>query len=352
MTATASTGRVATGSRSRRRPVVAFWSLAGLVLVLAGANLAMGAVAVAPSDVVGVLARKAGVALGDEPGFQATAVIWNIRIPRTVTGLVVGAGLGAAGAALQGLFRNPLADGQLLGLAPGASLGAVFVLAALAQGPEAALAGGAAGGIVTALVVRRLDTRSGGDSLRTVVAGIALGAALSAWVGFVVFALDRGSVPPVEFWLLGSLTGSTGPVAVRTTLIVLLGVAVMAMAAGSLDVMALGKRDAEHLGIDTTMVTAIVLLAVGATVGVTVGAVVVVGFVGLLSPHIARTLIGPRHLPLVLASMLVGAALVSGSDLVARTIASPIEIPVGLVTAAIGGPFFVWLLQRRRGFST
>ncbi|MFQ5555479.1 MAG: iron chelate uptake ABC transporter family permease subunit, partial [Acidimicrobiia bacterium] len=121
MTSTAPASRVATGRKFRRRPAAAFWALLGLVGLLAAANLVMGAVAVSPSEVAAVFARKLGFTLGDEPSFQATAVVWNIRVPRTVTGLVVGAGLGAAGAALQGLFRNPLADGQLLGLAPGAS---------------------------------------------------------------------------------------------------------------------------------------------------------------------------------------------------------------------------------------
>ncbi len=342
------TGRTATGPSRVHRARLAFALLGVGVAGFAALNLAMGAVAVPPADVVTIVARKLGWAIGDEPTFQASAVVWNIRVPRTITGVAVGAGLGAAGAALQGLFRNPLADGQLLGLGPGASLGAVFVLAGLAGGSEASLAGGAAGGIITALVVRRLDARGGGDPLRTVVVGIALGAALSAWVGFAVFALDRGSVPPVEFWLLGSLTGSTGPVAVRTAVITIIGIAVLVGSAGSLDVMALGRSDAEHLGVDTRMVSAVVLIATGAVVGVTVGAAGVVGFVGLVSPHIARRVVGPRNRPVLAASALIGAILVSAADLVARTIASPIEIPVGLVTASVGGPFFVWLLQRTR----
>ena len=322
-------------------------------MAFAALNLGVGRVEVTAGNVVAILLQNLGLDVGAEQTFQANAVVWNIRVPRTITALVVGAGLGIAGAALQSLLRNPLADGQLLGIGPGASLGAVAVLAVAGGGSQVALAGGAAGGIITALFITRLDARSGSDPLKTVVVGIALGAALSAWVGFAVFALDRGRVPPVEFWLLGSLTRSTGPVALRTFVITGIGVAALIGASGTLDVMALGRREAQHLGVDTRRVSAVVLLATGAIVGISVGAAGVIGFVGLVAPHVVRPLVGPRMRSMLIASALMGAAMVGTADLVARNFVLwvsnvYIEIPVGVVTASLGGPVFVWLLQRTK----
>ena len=306
----------------------------------------MGAVEISPGEVVEVLSRRAGVAIGDEPSFRADAVLWSIRFPRILLALVVGAGLGIAGAALQGVFRNPLADPQLLGIGPGASLGAVVAMLALGATTESALAGGAVGGIVTASLLRRFGEPRSPDPSRFVLSGVALGAALSAWVGFLVFAADRSAVPPVEFWLLGSLTGSTWRTLGNALVLTLVGSLIFYGSARSLDVMALGESEARHLGVDVDLVRSMVLVATGLVVGAAVGAVGVIGFVGLLIPHLVRRGTGPGHHPLLVGSALGGAIFVAAADLAARTISSPIEVPVGLLTAAVGGPFFLWILRR------
>ncbi len=336
------TGRAARDPFAARRRYVT--PLLAVLAVAAGvASLGMGAVTIPFDEVVGVLADRAGLPVA-EPEFTADAVVWNIRMPRVLMGAVVGAGLAVAGAVLQGMYRNELADPQLLAIGPGAALGGV--LGSLAGQTQGAIAGGIAAGVLTGLLVRRLGRTASLEPSRFILIGVALGAAVSAWVGFVVFSGDSTRVPPIEFWLLGSLTGSTWRALGTAAVVIALGGAWLFAAARPLDLMALGEAEARHLGVDVELLTAALMLAVGAVVGAAVGAVGVIGFVGLLVPHVVRRLIGPTHRPLLVASAFGGALLVIAADLVARTAASPIEIPVGLVTAAVGGPFFIWLIRR------
>ena len=324
------------------------WALAGLVVLLAAVaalSLTLGAVTVRPGEVLDVLADHLGLP-GDDPTFQADAVVWNIRLPRLLLGLTVGAALAVAGAALQGVFRNPMADPHLLGIGPGAALGAV--IGSLAGATRGAIGAGVAAGVLTALLVRRLGRAPAMEPSRFILAGVALGAALTAWVGFVVFSADSLEVPPIEFWLLGSLVGSTWRILGTTAAIVALTLAGLLAAARTLDVLSLGEAEARHLGVDVDLATTVIVMTVGAVTGATVGAVGVVVFVGLLVPHLVRRLSGPAHRHLMILSALGGAVFVAASDLAARTIAEPADIPVGLVTAVVGGPFFIWLIQRRR----
>lgn len=330
----------------RRRRRIAATAIGASLLALVVLNLGMGAAPVAPSEVLGVLARRVGLALGAEPGPGADAVVWTIRVPRILLALLCGAGLAAAGAALQGVFRNPLADPQLLGIGPGAAIGAA--IGAVAGGVQGAIAGGTAVGVLVALLVRRLARRSSGDPARFILVGVALGAALTAWLGFIVFASDRSTVPPMEFWLLGSLSGATWR-ALGTALVLVTGaVAVLLVNGRSLDLLALGEREAGHLGVDVDLTITVLLMAVGAITGAAVGAVGVVGFVGLVIPNALRRVVGPSHRTLLAFSMLAGAAFVLAADLAARTLISPVEIAVGLLTAVIGGPFLLFLLSRAR----
>lgn len=328
----------------RRRWIAPIASLALLATV--GAALSLGAVSVPVGEVLGVLGRKIGVGAFTEPGPQAEAVVWGIRFPRLLMGLAVGGALGLVGGVLQGLLRNELADPHLLGIGPGAAIGAA--LGSAAGGIQGAIAGGVAAGVLTAFAVRRLAQRASIDPTRIVLSGVALGAALSAWVGFVVFAADRATVPPIEFWLLGSLTGATWRALGTTLGFLAVTAAALVLSWRPLDVMSLGEADARHLGIDVDLLRTVLLIASGAAVGATVGAVGVVAFVGLLVPFVMRGVSGPSHRHLLPASIAGGALFVAAADLVARLALQPIEIPVGLVTAAIGGPLFLWLLTRRQ----
>lgn len=321
------------------------WWVAGILLVAAAATaMSVGAATIAPLDVLRVLGAHLGMAV--EAPATADGVIWAIRLPRVLLGVVAGAGLGAAGMALQGLFRTPLAEPQLLGLGPGAAIGAV--LGAAGGGIQGAVAGGAAAGLITGFAVRRIGRTAQGDPARLILSGVALGAMLSAWVGFFVFGLDRATVAPIEFWLLGSLSGSTWRAFGTAMVIVAIGTIGMISAGRSLDLLSLGERTARSLGVDVPLVTTMVILGAGLLTGAVVGAVGVIGFIGLLGPAAARRLVGPNNGSLIVMSALVGATLLVVADAVARTVVSPIELPAGLVTSAIGGPLFIWLISRMR----
>ena len=339
---------VPAGSTTSRRRRLVLGGLGGGLVIAALISASMGSVEIPPSEVLGMLARRLGSGLGAEPSAQAEAVLSGIRLPRIALGTIGGACLGVAGAGLQGVLRNPLADPQLLAVGPGASLGAVAFMLALGATAPAALAGATVGAVVVTRILRRFTSSVEGAVDRLVLAGVALGLVLSAWVGFLVFAADRAAVPPVDFWLLGSVAGATWRTAVNVALVGVFGFVLIAGAARSLDVLALGESEARHVGVDVDLVVQVVLLGCALTVGAAVGAAGVVGFVGLVVPHVMRRWLGPSHRPLLAASALGGALLVTVSDLAARTVAAPIEIPVGLITTAVGGPFFLWLLMRTR----
>lgn len=320
-----------------------FWPFAVVAsLGVAFVSLSVGAVDISVSDVISVLLEKIGIG---EAEAQSVAVVWGIRMPRVLLGFLVGATLGMVGAVLQGLLRNDLADPQLLGIAPGAAIGAV--IGAIAGGVRGAISGGLLAGVATALVLRGFVRRSSIDPTRIILSGVALGALLSAVVGFVVFGADRSAVPPIEFWLLGSLSGATWKALGSAVLFLVITAGALLAAARKLDLLALGDAEARHLGVDTDLVTTVILVVCGAAVGVTVGVAGVIAFVGLLVPFLIRPIVGPQHKYVLVASMLGGGIFVVIADLVARTLLSPTEIPVGLVTALVGGPVFLFLLSRK-----
>jgi iron complex transport system permease protein len=320
-----------------------FWPIAVVVAVgVAFVSLALGAVNITTPDVASVLFAQVGLG---EASVHSEAVVWGIRMPRVLLGFLVGATLGLVGAVLQGLLRNDLADPQLLGIGPGAAIGAA--IGAAAGGVRGAIAGGVLAGIATSFALRRLTRRSSIDPTRIILSGVALGAMLSAFVGFVVFGADRSVVPPIEFWLLGSLSGATWRAFGTAAVFLVITILALLTAARNLDLFALGESEARHLGVDTNLVTTVVLIGCGAAVGVTVGVAGVVAFVGLLVPFLMRPIVGPSHRHLLVASMLGGGIFVVLADLLARTVLSPVEIPVGLITALVGGPVFLWLLSRK-----
>lgn len=337
-------GLARSGSRDRARRRLVIGSLAALVVVAALLELSMGPVTIAPSQVFAALANRLHLPFGAEPDTRSLAVVWDIRMPRVLVAILGGGALGVGGAALQGLYRNPIADPHLLGIGPGAALGAA--LGALTGSVRGAIAGGVVAGVVTALIVRRLGRSRSGEPSRFILTGLALGAAITAWVGFVVFVGDRTRVPPVEFWLLGNLSAATWQTV--GTLVLTAGTITLALlaAARTLDVFALGEADARRLGVDIDMATVLVLMGIGIVTGATVGAMGVVVFVGLISPHVVRRLAGASHRGVLPGSALAGAVLLLLADLTSRVVVSPNEIPVGLVTAAVGGPLFLWLIRR------
>lgn len=334
------TSRPVSSERRRWIPPAAF---ALCVLAAIAASLSLGAAGVGPGDALRSVAHHLHL------GVEAPAtdgVIWGIRMPRSLAAGLVGAYLAIAGVALQGLYRNPLADPHLLAIGPGAAIGGA--IGSLGAGTRGAIAGGAALGVAAALLSRRVARRQSADPGRLVLVGVALGAVLTAWAGFIVTGADRTKVPPMEFWLLGGLGSSTWTGVVALFVIGGAGTVALLGAARTLDLLALGEVEARHLGVDVDLSGSVISISVGIMTGAAVGAAGVIGFVGLLVPTLVRPLVGTRHSRLIVTAGLAGAALLIALDTAARTVLVPIEIPVGLVTTALGGPVFLWLLGKLR----
>jgi iron complex transport system permease protein len=259
--------------------------------------------------------------------------------------------LAVAGAALQGIFRNPLADPQLIGVSSGAALGSTGLIA-IAGGPLGLLAGpiGAFfGGLAAGVAVYSIARHQGRTEVVTLIlAGIAVAAIGGAGAGMVSFIVDDPALRNALFWSLGSLSVATWKLWWVTLPFVAAGAILLPLYARALNLTLLGEREAQHLGVNVERVRAIVLALAVLTVGATVAAAGVIGFIGLLVPHGIRLAAGPDHRVVLPASIVGGATLVVAADLVARTMASPIDVPVGLLTALVGGPLFLWLLRRTR----
>jgi iron complex transport system permease protein len=315
------------------------------LLALMVAGLLSGAVAIGPTDLFHMLGRRLG--LTNDAERLTDSVLWAIRLPRVLSGAVVGAGLAVAGTALQGTFRNQMADPHLVGISPAAGLGAVGGIALTPTGgsPLLMMLGAAAAGIAVALLMRRTAARVI-ETNQFILVGLALGLAMLAWLGAIVLAWDSPRVPTFTFWVFGGLAGSTWSALAIGAPIVGVGTALVAASARSLDLLALGEVEARHVGVDVDRVITLLLVGVGLAVGGAVGLGGAIGFVGLIVPLVIRRWIGPAHKWLIPAAALGGAAMVVAVDTLARTVASPVEIPVGLLTAILGAPVFVWFLMR------
>lgn len=334
--------------------LAALWLALGAV-VLAG--IAIGPARVAPLQVAAILAEQIGLALPVEHTPQQAAIVMNIRLPRVVLGLLVGAALGMGGAALQGLFRNPLADPGLLGISSGAALGAVtvIVLGTAWLGRLGAGSAGVAmplaafvGGLAATVAVYAISRRHGRvDRASMLLAGVAVNASAGAATGLLIYMSDAEQLKSLTFWLMGSLGGADWS-AVRSALpLTLLPLLALPRLARALNAMLLGDAVAGHLGFDPDRVSRLAVVLVTASVGAAVAVSGVIGFVGLVAPHLVRLAAGPDHRLVMPGAALCGAVLLVGADIFARTIAAPADLPIGVVTGALGGPFFIWLLLRR-----
>ena len=345
--------------RQTRRSRYALAVFAAVLLAAFFFAVGYGAVAIAPLETLAIFLSQIGIEV--LYGYEAVQemVLLAIRLPRAVLALLAGAALAVAGAALQGLFRNPLADPGLIGVSTGSALAAgaaiVFGGALLGVLPvwlSAAILPLAAflGGLITTLVVYRIASRDGRTEVATMLlAGIALNALAGAGLGLLVFVSDDQQLRDLQFWLLGGLGGITWNSLLSAAPLILAPTLLLALFSRQLNALLLGETEATHLGFDVERTKRWIIVLAALAVGASVALTGVIGFIGLVVPHLVRLMIGPDHRTLLPASILLGAALLLLADLVARTIVLPAELPVGILTSCIGGPFFLWLLIRRRG---
>ncbi len=324
----------------------------GLVLVMLLA-LGQGAVSITPAQVCAILVSKMGVSFPVDFQAQQDVVLWSIRLPRVLAGVLVGAGLAMAGAAMQGLFRNPLADPALVGISSGAALGAVLVLVlgvhvSHVLGSSVLLPLAAfAGALIIAGAMNRLAYRDGRTVVSTLLlAGIAFNALCSAGVGLLTFLSTDAQLRSIVFWTLGSLGGATWANLAWLAPLVLLPAWAIHSQRRILNAFLLGESEAGHLGFHVERGKRVILLGVTLVVGSTVSFAGIIGFVGLVVPHLLRLWIGPDHRYLLVGAGLLGALVLVLADTIARLVVIPAELPIGIVTALGGAPFFLWLLHR------
>jgi iron complex transport system permease protein len=345
-------GAEAVAPAPHRRRVLGLLLVAGGIAAVALSVAA--AITLGPADVSLVTVRDVllnHVGLTDVPVRPArNAIVWEERLPRALTAAACGAGLGLCGAVLQSLLLNPLADPFVLGISSGASTGAVVIGVLGLGGSALGLSGGAfVGAIVAFGLVVLLARLSGGGTDRVILAGVAGTQLFSALTSFVVFAFaDSDETRGVMFWLLGSLEGVRWDDVVLCAAVVLAGTALCLGYAHALDAFSFGEDVAASLGIPVARLRAVLLGLTAVITATLVSVVGAVGFVGLVLPHAARFLVGPRHARLVPATALIGAVFMVWVDAVSRVAFAPTPLPVGVGTALVGVPAFVLILLRKK----
>ena len=327
--------------------------LIALVLLLAGivVSSASGQLDITAGQVVGSILDRWGLTTALAPKDDVVdATLWVVRFPRIIMAMAVGAALAVGGALMQAIFGNPLAEPGVVGVSSGAALGASI---AIVFGIQFAGSGVAAmafiGGLLATLVVYAV-ARAGGrtEVVTLLLTGIAINAFAQAGLAFVLFLADTASREQIVFWQLGSLAGSVwSEIAVVVPLLVV-GTGVAWVLARQLDVLSLGERNARQLGVDVEGVRIIVILLVALLTAAAVAFAGIIAFVGLIVPHIVRMALGPSHRALIGVSVIGGAALMVWADLFTRTLVDGADLPIGMLTALVGGPFFFALLFQQR----
>ena len=320
-----------------------------LTLALAGAmtaGVALGAVPVPATEVMGALARAVR---GASSGLSDTLIV-GVRLPRVVLAALVGAALAGAGTLYQALFRNPLADPYILGVSSGAGLGAMAAFVATA-GATALRFGlvplsAFAGALLTMLIVVRLASVRGRlDPTSLLLAGVALSYTLAAVTSFLM-VYAREQMAAIVYWMMGGLSSASWPYIAMIAPMFALGAIAPLLSTRELNLMLLGDERAGHLGLSVERFKLLMLASASLMTAAAVAVAGLIGFVGLMVPHAVRLVLGPDHGRLLPASLLTGAIALVLADLAARMVLAPVEIPVGIVTAVLGGPFFIWLLVK------
>lgn len=321
--------------------------LALLLVVGIFASLGIGAVSIPPTDVWAALNPKtSGVSAATH------TIVWDFRLARVLLAALTGGGLAGAGAAFQGLFRNPLADPFIIGASGGAALGATAAITLgwtavwLGFGPVPLAAfGGALLAVAVAYTISELSGQS--NILTLLLAGTALSSTFSAGVSLLMVLNDQSFVNAF-FWLLGGFSGRSWDDLWLALPYIFIGLVGLNLLARPLDVLAFGEETAQGLGVAVQRVRLLIVLCATLVTAAAVASSGIIGFIGLIAPHMVRLIWGPVHARLIPASILLGALLLVLADTAARTLLAPIELPVGILTALLGAPFFLYLLGMRR----
>ncbi|KKM08831.1 iron ABC transporter [Clostridiales bacterium PH28_bin88] len=337
--------------------MVSLPALALLWAVVVIGSAVIGSANISPLTAAGILVHKVPV-LGPAlviPDWTRTmeVIIWKIRFPRILMGSLVGAGLAVAGAAFQGLLRNPLADPYTVGVSSGAAVGAVLVMLAGAgikgvPGIGLVPVGAFLGAILTIITVYRLARIGGRVAVETLIlAGVVVGSFLTAILSFMLTRAYH-NLEQVVFWLMGSLSlRSWGHVAWSLPAL-LAGMVIIGFLARELNLLALGEETAQHLGVGVERAKVLILFAASLVTAQAVAMAGTIGFVGLVTPHVVRMVLGPDHRVLLPVAALTGSIFLVLADTLARTVIAPAELPVGVITAFLGAPFFGYLLRTRQ----
>jgi iron complex transport system permease protein len=320
--------------------------------------MGIGAVAISPPEVLAILIGQLGLDVGPAYSDRQETVLTAIRIPRVLATALVGIAWATAGVAMQGLYRTPLADPALVGIGAGAALGAALgTAAAVSLGVVAQYTGTVlvvAVAFVAALVAAAIVYRVAASSGRVVVAtmllaGIALSALFAAVTALVVAASRSPELGSVAFWSLGSFAGIVGRDVVISAIVVIPAVVILARLGPRLDALALGESEAGHLGVDVPRLTIGISVLFALLTAVAVATAGVIAFVALMAPSLVRRSVGQPHRVVAVGSALLGATFLVIADVLARSLFSPVELSIGVITTLVGAPFFLWLLLRERG---
>jgi iron complex transport system permease protein len=338
----------------RRRVALLALGLLGIVVILF--SIGRGASAIPLSRIIEIFAAVLG--LGDAGTSGETAIVLQIRAPRTVLGFAAGGALALAGAALQGLFRNPLADPTLIGASSGGALAAVamIVLGGSIMGPLGGFGRAFAlplvafaGALAATFLVYRFASRDGETSVATMLlAGIGVAAIANAGIGILIFMSNDDQLRTLNFWMLGSLSAGTWTLVLPVLAFLAAPIVLLPRYAAGLNAFALGEAEAGHLGYDVERLKHRLIALSALAAGASVAVAGIIGFVGLIVPDLVRLALGADHRLLMPASALLGGSLLVEADIFARTLVVPAELPIGIVTSLAGGPVFLWLLMRRR----
>lgn len=347
---------VATSTARPQRLVLNAGTLVPLGLVTLLVSIAtastIGPADLTVTDVASVVADRLGWSSSGLSQIEQ-GIVWELRLPRTLLAAVCGAGLALCGTVLQSLLRNPLADPFLLGISSGASTGAVAVVVLGVGAGTIGLATGAfVGAVVAFSLVMLLGALAGGGTAKVILAGVATTQLFSAITSFIVIiSADAEQTRGVLFWLLGSLSGARWEDVAVSAAVCFVGALACLSQAGALDAFTFGADSAASLGVSVQKVRIALLTCTALLTATLVAAAGAIGFVGLVVPHAARFLVAPTHRALLPTAAVLGAVLLVWVDTLARTVAAPLEVPVGVMTAMVGVPAFVVLLVRRRAAS-